>query len=263
MIKWILIPLVMFASFAAKAQAPGYMGRKVVAGYGFYINPAITAALIDYGTQVVNIQHELFLELSVKRGLALGTSFRMYNSTYNNTGIVSLQLGASPPGYFSSSREVGSDPSGQISIKARNYAFYAKFYKSHYVAPWGRYFLLGLTLNTRECTYDPDEMYVSYKLTTNSYPYTTQEFHYNNFGPVVQSFNYPDVMIGAGNSRIFWKKLVIDYGYNINAGALIFTVVDAFDLYAPSQDRYVQVNSGMRARGINRFNFFIKAGYLF
>jgi hypothetical protein len=253
-----------FITLGFKAQSPGYMGRKCALGYGFYINPAITAAIADYGTSVVNTKHEFFFEGAVKTRLSMGVSFQAYRTSYNNTSKISME---SMYKYNMSETYSGDlSPEGAIKISAFNYALYFKFYKSGYVAPWGKYRLLGITYNTRTCTYNPDEMkivYVERGYDNMTSTYTVTPHVFNNFGSTQQNYSYPDILFGAGNSRILWRQLVVDYGYNIHLIALTATVLDAFDVYRPDVEKYVQINSAMRVRGINRFNFFFKLGYLF
>jgi hypothetical protein len=232
-----------------KAQSPGYMGKKTVAGYGFYFNPAFAAALFDYGTNIINTQHEFFIERAVKKRLSLGFSIKLYRTTYNNTGKLT-DVGSNTP------------PSGDYSIKARNYAFYLKLYRRQYVAPWGRYFLIGITYNKYASTYDPDKMSITQ---TTYVPATRSYLNYelSDFGPTTQSFKYPDIMMGHGNSRIIANKFCIDYGYSLNLFAATVTILDAFDDSNKELENYIQKTSAMRVRGINRFNFFVKIGYLF
>lgn len=241
-----------------QAQAPGYMGKRITLGYGFYIDPAIAAAVSDFGTNVVNTQHELFCEIALKSRISIGASLRFYKSTYNNTGNVDMGYQIYGPG---GSAYEGLKPSGQISIQAMNYALYFKFFKRNYVAPWGKYFILGLSVNSRDCTYDPNAMVVNY--TIPGYSSNSGNYSYNYFGSTLQSYIYPDIMFGRGNSRIFWNRLVLDYGYNIQLIALTTGILDALDTYHPKPEDYVRVNSGLRVRGINRFNFFCKLAYLF
>ena len=239
-----IIVLAFFLYAFGNAQNPGYMGKKLVVGYGFYFNPAITAAWIDYGTKIINTQHDFFFEKAFKTRVSFGFSIKLYRTTYNNTGKVG--------GFYF------SDPPGSVAIKARNYAFYLKFFRKKHVAPWGNYLLFGITVNTRQCTYDPEEMNLN-----ALYNYGSQKTPYNDFGPTTQKYFYPDFLGGIGNSRIIRNKVVLDYGCNVNAIAFLLTEFDAFDDRSPYALDYIQVNSGMRVRGINRFNFFVKIGYLF
>ena len=270
-VKQILVLTAIFICSGIKAQAPGYMGKHMVVGYGFHINPAISAALIDFGTNVINTQHEFFIEAAVHKRVSLGLSLKLYRSTYNNTGNVDMSMvyyssGYIPTGSYqlsSYSSAYNVRPEGKISIKARNFAFYLKIYRRAYVAPWGKYLQLGLTWNTRECTYDPYEMKVRTEVSSYTSPYNSYILSYNSFGPTVQAYSYPDIMFGGGNSRILGKRIVLDYGYNLNLVAFTLTAIDAFDGYEPGPEKYVRINTAMRVRGINRFNVFVKLGYLF
>lgn len=233
------------------------MGKKTIVGYGFYINPAFAAALYDYGTRIVNTQHEFFAERVLKKGVALGVSAKLYKSTYNNTNVV--ELGLRSRDYLTEDRS----PTGNYQLKARNYAFYFKLFKRYYVAPWGKYFLLGITVNKYKATYSSDKMFVPVKEYTNIYSGSYVSSEFNDFGPNEQLFQYVDFMIGNGNSRIFGNKFVLEYGYNLNVVAATLVFMDAFDNGSTTASNYIQKTSISRIRGINRFNFFLKVGYLF
>lgn len=249
------------ASLGLKSQVPGYLGRRTTVGGGFYANPAFAAALFGYGRSPLNTMPEAYIERVVKNRMALGFSFRPYKTTYENTGEVEVR-----GGYSSSFRQVEDHPGGAINIQCRGFAFYAKFFRSRYLAPWGRYMLLGLAMNDFVSTYDPDQMRVLVTERTfppgGLYP-VDKNMYYNNFGPVSQSFKTFDLVYGSGRSRIFWDHVVVDYGYSVNLVALTLTLYEAFDDEVNSPQEYIEYNSTMRVRGINRFNFFIKAGYLF
>lgn len=60
-----------FVVMNLNAQVPGYMGKRLNMGYGFYINPAFTAYSYGYGESRFNIQHEGFLEYATGKSLAL------------------------------------------------------------------------------------------------------------------------------------------------------------------------------------------------
>jgi hypothetical protein len=261
-ITGLLFIVLSFTAFSGRAQSPGYMGKKLVVGYGFYINPALSAVAYGFGNSIFNTQHEFFLEYVTSKKYMIGFSAKLYKSTYNNTAAVDLaNLGN---GYSGNSYPFDNRPSGTYSISARNFQLYAKLFKSNYLAPWGKYFLFGLTLNQYDCEYDPYQMQLSLQETAYSNGIsTTQTVIYNNFGPLVQSYQYIDFMVGAGHSRIFANKIVLDYGYNLNAIATALVVLDAFNIETPDLFSYIKTTSTARVRGINRFNFFVKLGYLF
>lgn len=260
-IKFLILLFCLGIHFSSKAQSPGYMGKKTVVGYGFCFNPAFTAFLVGYGDSPLNTQHDFFIERTVAKKVALGFSIKAYRSSYNNTSEMDLEGMPLPSNY---SYGYGfKAPEGAYEIKARAYTFYAKFFKRDYVSPWGKYFLVGFTHHRYNCSYSPDQMYLEltdYDFTNN----TTKTIRFNDFGPITQLHKYTDIVIGNGNSRIFANNLVIDYGYSINLLAMTLTVLDApdDDGQATYLD-YIKVTSARRVRGINRFNFFVKVGYLF
>lgn len=236
------------------AQNPGYMGKKITAGYGFYFSPALAAVSYGYGNSIINTQHEFFLGAAIKEKLALEISAKFYKSTYENAARAIVPTS---PGTHTFLK-----PSGRCYITARNYAACAKFFRSKYIAPWGRYFSLGLTLNTFESSYNPDEMYVELQEYDPRTKKTTF-YNFNEFGATTQSFTFFDVMIGGGNSRIIGKALLLDYGYNINILALALAIDETTNKINYQSERYIESTSLLRGRSINKFNFFIKLGHLF
>lgn len=243
------------------AQTPGYLGKKTSLGYGLYANPAFVGTTIFNGS-FLNTQHEFFLERALKKGLSLGFSARLYRSSYNNYHSIDVGSGSAGYNYIFYGDNL-LRPKGSFDIKGRNFALYLKFFRRSFVAPWGRYFFMGLTLNTRECIYNPNEMYVElpYLQIFNS---PTTRTRINDFGPTIQNFATPDILIGSGISRVFANRIIVDYGFNINMIALSAGLLDVVGFYNnPDQYEYIRSYSGLRTRGVNRFNFFLKIGGLF
>lgn len=251
--------LALFFVFVSYAQAPGYMGKKTVVGYGFNFNPALGSLAMGYSDSPVNMQHELFLEHTVGQKFSLGLSARIYRYRYNNTEPVSVD----PPANVNF-RQLDENPLGTYVIRGRNYQFYGKFYKHGYIAPWGKYFVMGLVIVNYRTDYNPDEMYVTVQrqLAPSSSVYQTMNME--DFGPTTQYFFQSDFFFGNGNSRIFSNKIVLDYGYTINVVAMsriFLTALETFEEKKP--DKYIEATSTPRVAAINRFNFFVKLGYLF
>lgn len=243
-----------FFGLFISAQAPGYMGKKFTLGYGFYASPAWVGS---QGATVINKLHEGFVEGVVAKKIAIGFSARFYNAIYSNTREVEVK-GLNSYSNYSANRR---SPSGQTYIKARNYMAYCKFFKNNYLAPWGKYRTLGITLNTFVSSYDPDQMYI----TIDGSSQTT--IYYSDFGYTSQSFKKIDIMLGKGRSRIIANRILLDYGYNVNVFALLTTVVDAFDDNLNEDNlsyvsTYIADVSAARIRGVNRFNIFLKIGFI-
>jgi hypothetical protein len=247
--------LLVLSTAYAFSQAPGYMGKRFVLGYGLYANPRLTAS---GGSRGVNLLHEGYLEFAMKKTISVGVSARFYKAMYTNTREVNAL-----DYYASYSTQLDQSPNGFINIKGRNYALYFKFYKRNYVAPWGKYVLLGVTLNTFTSTYDPDNMYVT---TTNDY--TKQQYLYrNDFGPTTQSYKRFDIMFGNGRNRVIANRITLDYGYTINLIALTTAVFDAaddpiIDADGARMNDYIELTSAARMRSVNKFNLYLKVGVL-
>lgn len=255
--KVIFLAIVLsFFCLAGVAQVPGYMGKKVVIGYGLFGNPAFGNIAMDYADTPINIQHDFFAEYTTGKKFALGFSARLYRYTYNNVEQVDAGGGTTS----TSVNQNQLTPNGSYKIKARNYSLYGKFFKSHYLAPWGKYFVLGLTLINYKTFYDPGTMYIDAIRNIN---YSAVSFR-PDFGPTEQSYQKADIFFGHGNSRIFGNRIVLDYGYTINVIALTRVFVTALDVYEEEYpETYIKNTSASRVAAVNRFNFYIKLGYLF
>jgi len=258
--RFVVLLILISCSVTVFAQTPGYMGKRFGAGYGAYASPGYIGSA---GATPVNIQHEAFVEFVTKKRFSIGLSVKAYKAIYANTRYVNVL-----DNNASSNDQIDKHPSGVTNIRAKNYMLYFKFFGKHYLAPWGRYFIMGATLNTFNSTYDPDHMNVG---TESSPSYSNGYTHsgyvsYSDFGPAKQSFKKFDVMIGWGRSRIVADRITIDYGFNVNLWAFTATVFDAPDddigekILLP--DKYIGTISAARIRGVNRFNIFCKIGIL-
>jgi hypothetical protein len=261
---FILFVIVIFSANVMFAQSPGYMGKRFVAGYGFHFSPGYIGSK---GLTPLNMLHEGYLEFAASKRFMIGFSARFYNSVYKNGRSVEFNTYNVSNSYVNQNYGV---PIGSYDIKARNYMLYGKIFHKNYVAPWGRYFMFGVTLNTYDATYDPSVMNI---LVTDNYydnytnNYVHNNLYYTDFGPKTQSYKKIDVMLGFGRSRIIANRVVIDYGYNINVLAMALTVFDAPDDNVLegttlTSDYYIEKTSAARVRGVNRFNLFLKVGVL-
>jgi hypothetical protein len=223
----------------ATSQTPGYMGKRFAAGYGVYASPGFYGS---GGLTSVNVLHEGFLEFAAKHKFSLGFSFKIYKALNKNetTTFTTYNSGT---------------PTGQIDLKARNFALYGKFYKRGTLAPWGKYFLLGASVNTFKGSYDPTLMRIP---NVNHSKFGDQEERYFTF----------DVMFGNGRSRIIANRIMIDYGYSVGVwGVTSFLAGDILGALdsrnAVRASDYLETTGKWRINEVNRFNIFLKVGYLF
>jgi len=252
----LLIAALVFSFLKVNSQAPGYMGKKITAGYGFHFNPAFSNFLLDYADSPINTLHEFFVEGATRKKTMLGFSVKLYKYTYNNIEFVNAE---NYNGYYS---QIDVRPQGTYLIRGKNFELYAKFFKSQYLAPWGKYFRLGLSYNSYETVYNPNVMRVQVRDYRGSVPTTR---YISDFGPLIQSYNYLDICFGNGSSRIFGNRIVLDYGYNINLIAMSrMALTWLLDDYSyDATDEYIKNTSAKRVAAVNRFNFYFKLGYLF
>lgn len=264
------ILLVLFSSELFSQLGPGYLGKRFVAGYGFYFSPALfgsnasEASIFGRGNAVggdmaFNSQHEGFLEFAFKNRTSVGLSCKYYKTTFDNS--------TQAEGYGLPTNTYVNDapPSGFYYINGLNFALYFKFYHKRYVAPWGRYIILGPSINTFKCFYDPATMYMK-GYDNNTY----KEVVINNFGPQGQQFIKGDIIFGWGRSRIAFNRITIDYGLNfqvLSASQIIFdisgySVGDFFSGYRITNLDYIERTSKRRVREVNKFNVFLKVGVL-
>ncbi len=256
------------------AQSTGYMGKRVLLGYGFHTSPitfgssANNTSLIgdggsaETGVFALNMIHEGYLELAASSRWMISLSARYYKTTFDNTTSVNYTVYGNNSGYNDS---YYGKPNGYYNITGLTYSLYFKYFGARYVAPWGRYIMFGPVMNTVKTTYDPAIMY----LAQNSYSYNGA-IKLKDFGPIEQNFKGFNIMFGWGRSRVFGNRVVIDYGCNLQLLSLLTTVFDNtsddglsfFESNEIDNLSYMERTNKRRVRGVNRFNVFLKIGVL-
>ena len=255
----------LIASTLCHAQSTGYMGKRLLLGYGFHTSPAFfganknnetiigTSGSAETGSLAFNAIHEGYLEFAASSKWMICFSTRYYKTVYDNA------MRFNDYNYSSSYSYNDNQPRGYYNIRGLTYSLYFKYYGSRYVAPWGRYVMFGPVINTTKATYDPAIMNI--RGTTYHYGYSDTLFA--NFGPKSQNFSGVNLMLGFGRSRIIANRVTIDYGCNLQ----LFSVLSGFfDVISSDSDvfidrkigttNYIESTVKRRVRGINRFNLF-------
>jgi len=233
-IKKNILSLVLFLPFAFWAQGPGYIGKKSVTGYGLEYSPAFSGATVGLP---FNLTQQIYFEHALETELSGGVSLRYALTKYDN-GAEVLKLGR---------------PTSDYTIHALSVSPYLKFFSKKYVAPWGKYWVLGFVGNAIITKHDPF-MY-------NTQSLATHDTLLMDFGPEKQLHKSVDILIGKGKSRIIRNKIVLDYGFNVQLVSLLKAA--GSDFKNMGQDSYIEKTAIDRVRGLNRFNLFLKLGYLF
>lgn len=266
--------LALFLPFAVIPQ-PGYMGKRFQAGYGLSFSPALVGSNgagnsfngrdgsnAETGEPAFNSLHEGFIEYCIKNRTMIGFSGKFYKTTYDNRAEMRYQNYYDPNSVYYGANNEYAKPQGLYTIKGINYTLYFKFYHRKYLAPWGKYFLLGPSFNSFVCTYDPTKMYA---VSSGVSPDVARRN--NNFGPQGQDFQRFDILVGFGRNRIFADRITVDYGINFEAFALLLAVLDiegsgSFSNSATTNLNYIEYTCKSRVREVNRVNLYFKIGYL-
>lgn len=237
-------------------QNPGYMGKKIVVGYGAYVSPVTFGSTANnkslfgssYGNSEkgylrFNFAQEGFIEGAVGKKVSLGFAVRYLKTGYDNRSSISNFNGR---------------PSGYYTIKAFSYIPYFKVYFGKYLAPWGSYFIMGPVITQMRSQHD---VYMNIGTTVNNH-----DTLITNFGSDNVAVYRGDLLIGFGRNRVLFDRVTLDYGFCVQALAalLTFESVDPELIGGvPLMQNYIPSTMNYRVRGANRVNVFLKIGYLF
>ena len=266
--------LFIFFATIAFAQAPGYLGKRFIIGYGAHISPSLTngnahnKTIIGHqingsaesGSFAFNYTHEAFMEYALSTRFVLGFSCKFYKTTYDNG------LNISNSSYYNSTNQytINENVEGYYSIKGTSLCLYGKLYNKRYVAPWGRYIIFGPVINLYKTSYDSTIMYQ-----TQTNYYTNEISKVSKYGELNQSFTGFNIIFGWGRSRIIANRITLDYGINMQLFSVMSLFTDQLFNSSSSKfstkrtsDNYIEKTSGERIRGLNRINAFLKVGFL-
>jgi hypothetical protein len=274
--KKIVVIIILFVVADLSAQSTGYLGKRVMMGYGFNASPAIfegnanNETIIgrngsaESGSLAFNVIHEGFVEIAPTSRWEIGLSVRYFKTICDNSREFRNGLSYQTNGL----QFEDSHPNGFYNITGLSYTLYFRYFGTRYIAPWGRYLMFGPVLNTYKTIYDPAIMNArAYDPYSSGYYGNGGDKIVTDFGPTENDFKGFNIMVGFGRSRIIGKRVVLDYGINAYLISLFSTVFDitnseAFSFNAVDNTNYIKLTSHARVRGLNRVNAFIKIGVL-
>ncbi len=265
--------LIVFSFFVTTilAQSSGYMGKHFVINYGIHASPTIIGASKNNTTLLGNLEspgsaepqvitfnnlHEFSLDYVKSNKLVVELNVKYYKTAYDNNANLNNR---------GSNFDFSGSPAGYYSIRGLSYALIFKKYNSKYVAPWGRYVLFGPVINTVKTTYDENMNKRARYKGSNS----TIDSVLSYFGDKEQKFIGFNLIFGWGRSHIIKDRIVVDYGASLQLFSLVSLPFDILNLNAIDDKQsytnltYISDTYKTRVRGINRFNVFLKVGYLF
>jgi hypothetical protein len=255
-LKRIYFAFFLFLSCGLFSQAPGYLGKRTVGGYGLNTSPVTFGTtfrnktwLGEDGTSTpsgisFNLLHEAYIERAFTTNFMGGMSLKLFQTAHDNRETI---------------RSLGK-PTAYYKIRGMSFQPYFKIYPTQYVAPWGSYILLGPSINAFMTSYDA-YMYVPGNINGH-------DTLYSDFGKRNKLHTGWDILFGVGKNRMISGKYTIDYGFNFQVYSFL-SGLEAFDyglldnLKAPlNQANYIDQTSRERVRGLNRFNIYIRFGWL-
>jgi hypothetical protein len=225
---YLLFPLL------ASAQGPGYIGKKMLAGYGVKAGPSLNGS----AAKGFNFSQEAFFEGISGMHTSFGLSLSYSPSWFNNSVAID-KLGIPQSGFY---------------IHSFSFAPYVKKFGRSYIAPWGKYWMFGPVIGIAASRH-------------NSYMYATQTLADHDsllmdFGPATQLHATLDLMIGKGRTRVFKDKILLDYGFNLQVISLISSI-NGPDYSDISTKDYIRRVSVARLQDINGLNLYLRVAYLF
>lgn len=258
--------LIIFTSTLLFSQAPGYMGKRFVVGYGAHVSPAFINAnnsnqtilglngSAESGSFAFNYTHEGFFEFQAKTRFTVGVSCKFYKTKYDNA--LSNYAQGQYINYYTSA-SYSNDVEGYYGISGQSICLYGKLYKTGSVAPLGRYIIFGPVLNLYQATYDPNIMY------QRSDYYGSGNNKFSSYGNLTQSFTGFNILFGWGKTRIIKDRVIIDYGANLQLFSTFAPISSILANDNRINDQYISNTASKRIRALNAMNVFLKVGYLF
>jgi hypothetical protein len=212
----------------------------------------------ETGAPALNILHEGFIEYAVRNRTMIGFSLKYYKTTYDNHGRLEASFVETDPYGYSYANTAYGNPTGLYDITAMNFTPYFKFFKKGYLAPWGKYFMIAPVFSSIKTSYDPAKMKMR--------GYESKV----NFGPEENEFSRMDIFLGFGRTRILADRITLDYGINFSVFGVLSTPGDLTGEYLLEEigfaeitnNNYIARTSKRRVRSINRFNAFVRIGFL-
>jgi hypothetical protein len=213
--KIIIISVSLFYSSFSIAQIAGYMGRRFIVGYSANVSPALLSPLANTSVSEntganeeflnvagLNVTHGVNIDYVIKRSTSFCVSGLMmktglaYKGDYDIPSYLVTLYGSGQINYKPS-----DDRPVQLNVTSLTAGF--KFNRG-YLAPLGKYVKLDIAYFRQRVSFDP----ASFKpigSNTKKYAPSTDEyiFHTVGFG------------LSVGRQRIFFDRLVVDWGYRI------------------------------------------------
>jgi hypothetical protein len=253
--KLITISIFLCSVSFSIAQIAGYKGRRLIVGYSANVSPALLSPLantsVSENTEAnkeflnvagLNVMHGMNIDYVIKRSTSFCVSGLMmktglaYKGDYDIPSYLAAIYGSGQISYKPS-----SDKPVQLNVTSLTAGF--KFNRG-YLAPLGKYVKLDIAYFRQRVSFDP-AAFKPIGSNTKKYMPSTDEyiFHTVGFG------------VSFGRQRVFFDRLVVDWGYRIGIiPTSFFRLIDGnevFDEFSSGSDPN-GIDDQMKAKAIFR-----------
>jgi len=238
---FILLTFIFLAE--SKGQIAGYMGKRFTVEYANYFSPAISPTAFTYDPPGLNSVHCLNLDYVIKPR----TNFCI-SGQYMRTGIVVQDHNNR---IYPQVNYIGSKDKG-LNLQSINVGMGFKFFRRGSIAPLGKYVKFELLIFIETLTLDSKEFTQVDGTTNNINPYR---------GETIFNFHNAALTFTLGKQRVFFNKLVFDYG--LRAGvAPAFILNNMFVDYHRTLESQFRSDTQLRILGEQFLNIHIGIGFL-
>ncbi|MFL5764234.1 MAG: hypothetical protein ACJ77K_09850 [Bacteroidia bacterium] len=227
--------LFLLLPFFTNAQISGYLGKRCIVSYSNCFMYGVSGPTARSSGSGFNFTHGLGIEYQVKERISLGL-----NGQFVHTGVgykyVKYNYGEHSP-MILNNFAVGISLKKYGKRRIPPLGFYQKFeiFFSHYTVKYDTSFFRGKGI----------EHYHS-NMTYSTVPTGSGEIAFNGLGGA----------FSIGKQRVFFHKLVLDYGVR---GAILFPMIPGFNTEV---EQSVCGQSGLRFLGHQMLNLKIGIGFL-
>ncbi len=247
---WVSIAALLVIS-TVDAQVPGYMGKK----FALYYEPAFFVGLngAEWSSFTVNLRHDISMDYTVGRSLAVGASFKYLATKLEN---IAIQKETVIEDDFTTYYYMEGF-SGDVRLNSKFISFYLKnfpFNKFGSISPVGKYRKYEVAFYvTSYQTHDAYPVYNGYEVDEEIKDVQTLDYEVKN--PSI-AFIY-----SFGNQLLYYDKLFVNVGGQLGIAIPDIThALDRFESVATETDFQTAVAG--RVAGALFFNFHVGIGLL-
>jgi hypothetical protein len=257
LITFLVVVLITLNADNALAQAPGYLGKRLIVFYDLYTIPALTNYNENGNTGIfaLNTRHVFSVDWCTAYDQSIGISFHLTKSQFKFKRLMEYAYYDNGSETIITEDVTFHNTKGELSAMALG--LHTSLYFDQFIAPVGTYFKPEILLINFSTTFDGEEAKKNATLETG-FPVKTEMILKNKE-------SYYTMAIGGtiGTHYIFFDRLVFDIGFQFGyvfGGQILSEYIDMQGI-TPDQmttENYIPVSATSRL--MNEYFFNINAG---